>query len=70
MQIVTQEDHMTNFVQWVVNNVDQIIRIPTGKGTINGKMAATFSKLRYDAIKRSKHNNKLDLSATSVKITP
>ena len=68
----TQEDHMTNFAQWVADNVDHTIRTPTGKGTIHGMgiMAVTFSNLRYDAIKRLKHNNKVDLSAASVKISP
>ena len=61
---------MTNFVQWVTDNVDQNIRTPTEKGTFHGKgiIAISSSKLTYDAIKRLKHNNKVDLSATSVEI--
>ena len=34
-----------------------------------GIIAISSSKLKYDAIKRLKHNNKVDLSASSVKIT-
>ena len=67
----TEEEHMTNFVQWIENNVNHILRTSTGKGTIHGMgiITVTISKLRYDAIKRLKHN-KEDLSATSFKITP
>ena len=67
----TQEDHMTNFVHWVVENVDHNIRTLTGKGTFHGMgiIEISPSKLKYDAIKRLKHNKKVDLSATSVKIT-
>ena len=63
---------MTKFVQWVANNVDHNIRTLTGKGTFHGMeiIAITSSRLKYDAIKRSKHNNNVDLSATLVKITP
>ena len=57
---------MTNFVQWVL-----YIRTLTGKGTFHGFgiMVISSSKLQYDAIERLKHNKKVDLSATSVKIT-
>ena len=62
---------MTNFVHWVVENVDHNIRTLTGKGTFHGMgiIEISPSKLKYDAIKRLKHNKKVDLSATSVKIT-
>ena len=54
----TQEDHMTNFVHWVVENVDCNIRTLTGKGTFHGMgiIEISSSKLKYDAIKRLKHN--------------
>ena len=50
----TQEDDMTNFVQWVADNVDHNIRTLTGKGTFHGMgiIAISSSKLEYDAIKR------------------
>ena len=64
----TLEDHITNFLQWVADNVDRNIRTLTGKGTFHGMeiIAISSSKLKYDAIKRLEHNNKVDLSATSV----
>ena len=64
----TLEDHITYFLQWVAANVDHNIRTLTGKGTFHGIgiIAISSPKLKYDAIKRLKHNNKVDLSATSV----
>ena len=67
----TQKDNMTNFVQWVADNVNRNIRTLTGNGPFYGMgiIVISSSKLKYDAIKRLKHNKKADLSATSVKIT-
>ena len=67
----TQEDQMTNFAQCVTSNVDHNIRTLTRKETFHGMgiIAISFSKLKYDVIKRLKYNSKVDLSASSVKIT-
>ena len=50
----TQEDNMTNFVQWVANNVDHNIRTLTGKGTFHGMgiIVTSSSKFKYDPMKR------------------
>ena len=52
--------------------MDHSIRTLTGKETFHGTgiIAIISSKLKYDAIKRLKHNSKVDLSATLVKTTP
>ena len=51
--------------------MDHNIRTLTGKETFHGMgiIAISFSKLKYDVIKRLKYNSKVDLSASSVKIT-
>ena len=63
---------MANFVQRVADNVDLNICTLSGKRTFHGMgiIAISSSKLKYGIIKRLKHNNKVDLSSSSVKITP
>ena len=50
----TQEDHMANFVWWVVDNGDHNIHTLTGKRTFHemGIIAISSLKLQYDTIKR------------------
>ena len=54
-----------------MDNVDHNIRALTGKGTFNemGIIAISSSKLKYDVIKRLKHDEEVNISATSAKIT-
>ena len=67
----TEENHVTNFIQWVADSVDHNIRTFTGKGQFHGMgiIAISSSKLKYDVIKGLKYNNKVDLTATLVKTT-